>query len=121
MSVATRLRYGLARMLVKSATIGFIPEFVRQSWLPITFDRLTNDGFVNNAAVWQSKRLEEITAELSEVAEGINTARAVKKLADKAGLEMPIVNEVNAVLYEEKPARDAVSELMSRPLREEVH
>ena len=54
-----------------------------------------------------------------EVAEGINTARAVKHLADRAGLEMPIVNEVNAVLYEGKSARDAVAELMGRPLREE--
>lgn len=69
----------------------------------------------------KGKRLEEITATLSEVAEGINTARAVKKLADRAGLEMPIVNEVNAVLYENRSARDAVAELMSRPLREEVH
>ena len=81
---------------------------------------LSRNRFVGEE-LGKGKRLEEITAELSEVAEGINTARAVKKLADKAGLEMPIVNEVNAVLYEEKPARDAVSELMSRPLREEVH
>jgi glycerol-3-phosphate dehydrogenase (NAD(P)+) len=44
----------------------------------------------------------------------------VKKLADRAGLEMPITNEVNAVLYDGKPARDAVAELMSRPLREEI-
>ena len=69
----------------------------------------------------KGKRLEEIVAELTEVAEGINTARAVKKLADRAGLEMPIVNEVNAVLYGNRSARDAVAELMSRPLREEVH
>jgi glycerol-3-phosphate dehydrogenase len=33
---------------------------------------------------------------------------------------MPITNEVNAVLYDGKSARDAVSELMSRPLREEI-
>ena len=68
----------------------------------------------------KGRRLEEITAELNEVAEGINTARAVKELATRVSLEMPIVNEVNAVLYEGKSARDAVSELMSRPLREEV-
>ena len=67
----------------------------------------------------KGKTLAEITAHLNEVAEGINTARAVKKLADRAGLEMPITNEVNAVLYDGKPARDAVAELMSRPLREE--
>jgi glycerol-3-phosphate dehydrogenase (NAD(P)+) len=68
----------------------------------------------------KGRKIEEITAEMNEVAEGINTARAVKKLADRAGLEMPITNEVNAVLYDGKSARDAVTELMSRPLREEA-
>jgi glycerol-3-phosphate dehydrogenase (NAD(P)+) len=81
---------------------------------------LSRNRFVGEE-LGKGKRLAEITAGMSEVAEGINTARAVKKLADRASLEMPIVNEVNAVLYEDKPARDAVSELMSRPLREEGH
>ena len=80
---------------------------------------LSRNRFVGQE-LGKGKRLEEITAELNEVAEGINTARAVKKLADRASLEMPIVNEVNAVLYEGKSARDAVSDLMNRPLREEL-
>lgn len=79
---------------------------------------LSRNRFVGEE-LGKGKTLAAITAELSEVAEGINTARAVKKLADRAGLEMPITNEVNAVLYDGKPAREAVSELMSRPLREE--
>jgi len=79
---------------------------------------LSRNRFVGEE-LGKGRTLAEITAALSEVAEGINTARAVKKLADRAGLEMPITNEVNAVLYDGKPARDAVSELMSRPLREE--
>jgi glycerol-3-phosphate dehydrogenase (NAD(P)+) len=79
---------------------------------------LSRNRFVGEE-LGKGRTLAEITAELSEVAEGINTARAVKKLADRAGLEMPITNEVNAVLYDGKSARDAVSELMSRPLREE--
>lgn len=64
--------------------------------------------------------LEEISAGMNEVAEGIKTTLAVKQLADRAGLEMPITNEVKAVLYDGKSVRDAVTELMSRPLREEV-
>ncbi len=79
---------------------------------------LSRNRFVGEE-LGKGRTLEEITAEMNEVAEGINTARAVKKLADRAGLEMPITNEVNAVLYDGKPARDAVAELMSRPLREE--
>src|ERR1041385_4311279 len=80
---------------------------------------LSRNRFVGDQ-LGKGKTLAEITAGMNEVAEGINTARAVKKLADRTGLEMPITNEVNAVLYDSKPARDAVAELMSRPLREEV-
>ena len=80
---------------------------------------LSRNRFVGEQ-LGKGRKLEEITADMNEVAEGINTARAVKKLADRAGLEMPITNEVNAVLYDGKSARDAVTELMSRPLREEV-
>jgi glycerol-3-phosphate dehydrogenase (NAD(P)+) len=81
---------------------------------------LSRNRFVGEE-LGKGKTIAEITAGMNEVAEGINTARAVKKLADRAGLEMPITNEVNAVLYDGKPARDAVAELMSRPLREEIH
>ena len=80
---------------------------------------LSRNRFVGEE-LGKGKTLAEITGALNEVAEGINTARAVKQLADRAGLEMPITNEVNAVLYDGKPARDAVAELMSRPLREEI-
>lgn len=80
---------------------------------------LSRNRFVGEQ-LGKGRTLQEITAELNEVAEGINTARAVKKLADRAGLEMPITNEVNAVLYDGKPAREAVTELMNRPLREEI-
>lgn len=80
---------------------------------------LSRNRFVGEE-LGRGRTIEEITAGLNEVAEGINTARAVKQLASRANLEMPIVNEVNAVLYEGKSARDAVAELMSRPLREEA-
>lgn len=64
--------------------------------------------------------LDQIVAGMNEVAEGIKTTLAVKQLADRAGLEMPITNEVKAVLYDGKSVSAAVAELMSRPLREEV-
>jgi glycerol-3-phosphate dehydrogenase (NAD(P)+) len=67
----------------------------------------------------KGKSLAEITATLNEVAEGIKTSCAVKRLADEVGVEMPITNEVVAVLYDGKTARDAVTELMSRRLKPE--
>lgn len=60
-----------------------------------------------------------IEAEMREVAEGVKTTLAVKLLADRANLEMPITNEVKAVLYDGKTARDAARELMRRPLKDE--
>ena len=80
--------------------------------------RLSRNRFVGEE-LGKGKTLEEVSGELSEVAEGIKTALAVKRLADRANLEMPITNQVKAVLYDGKRARDAVMELMGRPLREE--
>jgi glycerol-3-phosphate dehydrogenase (NAD(P)+) len=68
----------------------------------------------------KGQTLEQITAGMNEVAEGIKTSRAVKRLAEKAGIEMPITNVVEAVLYDGLPAKDAVTELMNRPLRAET-
>ena len=44
---------------------------------------------------------------------GDNTKAAVV-LARKYGVEIPIIEQVNAVLFEDKPAREAVNELMLR-------
>jgi glycerol-3-phosphate dehydrogenase (NAD(P)+) len=57
---------------------------------------------------------------MREVAEGVKTTRAVKRLADKLSVLMPITEEVHAVLYEGKSAREAADALMQRPLRDEL-
>lgn len=81
---------------------------------------LSRNRFVGQE-LGKGRSLEDITAGMNEVAEGINTTHAVKKLADRLGVEMPITNEVHAVLYERKPAREAAQELMRRPLRVEAN
>ena len=67
----------------------------------------------------RGRTLAEITSSMSEVAEGVNTTRAVRNLARMLSVEMPITDQVCAVLYEGKSARAAATELMTRPLREE--
>ncbi len=79
---------------------------------------LSRNRFVGEE-LGKGRSLAEITAEMNEVAEGINTTRAVKRLADRSEIEMPITSAVDAVLYEGKSVRDAVDELMSRPLKQE--
>ncbi|MCA1617849.1 MAG: NAD(P)-dependent glycerol-3-phosphate dehydrogenase [Acidobacteria bacterium] len=67
----------------------------------------------------RGRALEDVLAGMREVAEGVRTARAVRLLAARRGVEMPITEEVHAVLYDGKPARAAVESLMSRPLKDE--
>jgi glycerol-3-phosphate dehydrogenase (NAD(P)+) len=81
---------------------------------------LSRNRFVGEE-LGKGRTLDEIMSGMSEVAEGIKTSRAVKRLAEKVGIEMPITNEVCAVLYEGKPASEAVKELMKRPLRSEMN
>ena len=48
------------------------------------------------------------------VVEGVHSAKAALKLADKYYVRMPIIEQVNAVLFENKSAKDAVADLMLR-------
>jgi glycerol-3-phosphate dehydrogenase (NAD(P)+) len=67
----------------------------------------------------KGRSLEEITAGMKEVAEGVRTSRALKLLANRRAVEMPITEEVYSVLYEGKAVKDAAMQLMTRPLRGE--
>ncbi len=62
----------------------------------------------------RGERLEEILIGMQAVAEGVRTARAALGLARRYGVEMPIVQEINAVLFDGKPCRKAVGDLMER-------
>ncbi|WP_298434282.1 NAD(P)H-dependent glycerol-3-phosphate dehydrogenase [Geobacter sp.] len=62
----------------------------------------------------QGMRLAEILGEMRMVAEGVKTAESAWRLAARLGVEMPITEKVHQVLYEDKPARQAVLELMTR-------
>ena len=79
---------------------------------------LSRNRFVGQE-LGKGRSLEEITAGMREVAEGVKTTRAVKELANRVGVDMPIVEEVYGALYQGKTVREAVTALMSRPLRDE--
>lgn len=67
----------------------------------------------------QGKSLDEIIASLGSVAEGVRTTPLVISLAQKAGVEMPIAEEVSRVLKEETSPEQLVEALLSRPLKRE--
>jgi glycerol-3-phosphate dehydrogenase (NAD(P)+) len=62
----------------------------------------------------RGRLLADVLAEMTMVAEGVQTARAAHALAAEEGIEMPIVAEVNAVLSGDRSARDALENLMLR-------
>jgi glycerol-3-phosphate dehydrogenase (NAD(P)+) len=66
------------------------------------------------------KKLPEITAGTRTVAEGITNTRSVFLMAQKLGVEMPIVEQMHGVLYEGKNPLEAVKELMRRALKPEL-
>jgi glycerol-3-phosphate dehydrogenase (NAD(P)+) len=70
-------------------------------------------------ALGEGKRLEEILASTRMVAEGVRTTAATLELARRAGIEMPITEQMNAVLNQGRAPRDAIRELMDRRLRQE--
>ncbi len=68
----------------------------------------------------QGRTLEEIRGAMSSVAEGVTTTRAALELAARYGVELPIVTQVGAVLFEGKNPHDAVTELLTRAARDEL-
>jgi glycerol-3-phosphate dehydrogenase (NAD(P)+) len=68
----------------------------------------------------KGKPLDEVLRSRETVAEGVTAAQSARELALREGVEMPIVDAVNRVLFEGQPARRAIGELMSRELRAEV-
>lgn len=69
----------------------------------------------------RGRPLAEIEAEMNMVAEGVRTAPSVLALAERVGVEMPIAEQVAAVLYEGRAPLDALAELMGREPKAELH
>ncbi len=68
----------------------------------------------------RGKGLEQIIGETRLVAEGVKTARSVRDLMDRLGIEMPIASEMYRVLYEGEAPQVAIQRLMTRTLKSEA-
>jgi glycerol-3-phosphate dehydrogenase (NAD(P)+) len=71
-------------------------------------------------ALGQGRRLDEIVAEMKMVAEGVKSTEAVLELARRTGVEMPIAEQVGAVLYEGRTPAEIVPALMLREAKPEL-
>jgi len=95
---------------------------------PATFSGLTGMGdLIATCASKQSRNrhvgeqlgrgrtIDEITAEMNQVAEGVKTTKVVMELGAIHAVDLPISREVHGVLYEGRTARDAYRGLTRRP------
>lgn len=71
-------------------------------------------------ALGQGRRLDKIVAEMKMVAEGVKSTEAVLALGQRHGLELPIAEQVGAVLYEGRAPADIVPALMLREAKPEL-
>jgi len=70
--------------------------------------------------IGQGMPVEQAIKEIGAVVEGYYATATAKELADKAGVEMPIVNAAYQVFYEGKDVKNVLTELMSRTKKHEI-
>src|SRR3954451_19967684 len=71
--------------------------------------------------IGKGRSIDDVLAEMSQVAEGVKSARTVLELADGYGIEMPITAEVVGVIHEGRTAFDAYRGLINRKATHEHH
>jgi len=122
-SLAALITRGLAEMARLAARLGAKPETM--SGLAGLGDLvLTCTGTLSRnrnlgIALGKGRNLKEILTETKMVAEGVGTTSALLDLAAEASVELPITEQVNAILNEGKSPADAIREVMERPVRRE--
>lgn len=87
--------------------------------LVLTCNSSLSRNFSVGEAIGRGQTLKEILEKMNMVAEGVYTTKAAYTLSNKHKIEMPIVGEVYAVLFENKDPRQAVKDLMCRDLTKE--
>jgi glycerol-3-phosphate dehydrogenase (NAD(P)+) len=122
-SLAALITRGLAEMSRLAAALGARPETL--SGLAGLGDLvLTCTGSLSRnrhvgMELGKGRALSEILAEMRMVAEGVGTTAALLALAREAKVELPITEQVSAILYHGKSPREAIRDIMDRPLKRE--
>lgn len=119
-SVAALVTRGLAEITRLAVAMGGNPRTLSglaglgDLVLTATGD-LSRNRFVG-IRLGEGHQLEEILAGMSMIAEGVGTCRAAHRLGLEKRVDLPIINKMHEVLYESKDPRQAIRELMDRPL-----
>jgi glycerol-3-phosphate dehydrogenase (NAD(P)+) len=121
--LAALITRGLAEMTRLAVALGARPETL--SGLAGLGDLvLTCTGVLSRnrhvgIELGKGRSLDEILEGMKMVAEGVGTAGALLALAREAGIELPITEQVDAILHQGRSPRDAIRNIMERPLKRE--
>ena len=122
-SRAALITRGLAEMTRLGASLGARPEtfagLAGIGDLVLTCTGSLSRNRALGAEIGRGLSLEEAMAGKETVAEGVITTRSAFALAQREGVEMPIVEAVYRTLFEGQPARESITALMARELRRE--
>jgi glycerol-3-phosphate dehydrogenase (NAD(P)+) len=119
-SVAALITRGLAEITRLAVAMGGNPRTLSglaglgDLVLTATGD-LSRNRFVG-IELGQGRPLKQILASMTMIAEGVGTCRAANVLAERMRVDLPIIRKMYQILYEQKDPRQALAELMERPL-----
>lgn len=82
------------------------------------FSRLSRNRALGER-LGRGQSLADAIAATSSIAEGVPTTRAALRLAERLGVDVPIIRTVHAMLFENKDVRQSVHDLLSRDLKAE--
>jgi glycerol-3-phosphate dehydrogenase (NAD(P)+) len=122
-ALAALITRGLAEMARLAVALGARPETLSGlaglGDLVLTCTgSLSRNRFVG-IELGKGRALGEVLAKMRMVAEGVGTAAPLLALAREHGIEMPITEQVDAILHAGKSPKDAIRDIMERPLKRE--
>jgi glycerol-3-phosphate dehydrogenase (NAD(P)+) len=121
--LAALITRGLAEMSRLAASLGARPETLTGlaglGDLVLTCTGALSRNRQVGIELGKGRPLPQILAGMKMVAEGVGTTAALLDLAREAGVELPITEQVDAILHRGKAPRDAIRDIMDRPLKRE--
>jgi len=118
---AALITRGMSEMMRLGAALGAQPEtFMGLSGMGDMILTCTDNQSRNRRfgrMIGEGKSMSEALSEINQVVEGVQATMHIHVMAKQLGVEMPIAEQVYAVLYEHKSAKDAVVALLQRPIR----
>jgi glycerol-3-phosphate dehydrogenase (NAD(P)+) len=122
-TIAALVTRGLAEMTRLSVTLGAQRETLAGlsglGDLVLTCTGALSRNRTVGVELGKGRKLQEIIGSMRMVAEGVGTTVAAVRLAHKAGIEMPITEQMHSMLYQGRSPQEAIRELMERSLKHE--